>query len=97
MAKPKKPATAKTPKFSFRKSYGDGEYTEDAVLHRNGKPTGYSLCDCGGYQSVCINGKEAAIVDTKREGKLKLLNRYAKAHPTEAKGIQALKSKLSKR
>lgn len=56
--------------FKWCRDYGDGEYTEDAVLWYHGNPLNICISGAegnGGYGSLFLGDKEVYIADTRKE------------------------------
>lgn len=55
--------------YSWRKDYGDGECTEDAVLWYKGNPTTIVIsgAECGEYGVLFLGDKKVYMADTRKE------------------------------
>lgn len=55
-------------KISWKRDYGDGEYTEDSVAWYHGNPL--DICISGdeyGYVALYLGNREVQIADTRKE------------------------------
>lgn len=55
--------------YSWRKDYGDGECTEDAVLWYKGNPLDIVIsgAECGEYGVLFLGDKKVYFADTRKE------------------------------
>ena len=53
----------------WRKSYGDGECTDDSVLWINGKPTKNIVSPCSGCFFAYCDNKEIGVYDSRKNAK----------------------------
>lgn len=67
-------------KLTWKKDYGDGEITDDAVLWINGQPSTIVIsgAESGWYGTLYIGDREVAIADTRKELKDILFQEHTK-------------------
>lgn len=55
--------------YAWRRSYGDGELTDDSVLWIKGEPTDCYVSQASGVYYAYVDGKEVYMADTLKEAK----------------------------